>query len=126
MYQVIPAGEQQRSPGGTVTFEGEPHGSGVSFFLVSNEPGRGRTCTDIPIPKRGSSAAEGRGSLRTAKTSRRARRHRGRRPTNAAQVQEHGPGSARHHLHPRVASADPGGARVRFRSRIGQESPMEA
>jgi mannose-6-phosphate isomerase-like protein (cupin superfamily) len=41
MYQVIPAGEQQRSPGGTVTFEGEPHGSGVSFFLVNNEPGEG-------------------------------------------------------------------------------------
>jgi mannose-6-phosphate isomerase-like protein (cupin superfamily) len=41
MYQVIPAGEQQRSPRGTVTFEGEPHGSGVSFFLVNNEPGEG-------------------------------------------------------------------------------------
>jgi mannose-6-phosphate isomerase-like protein (cupin superfamily) len=41
MYQVIRAGEQQRSPGGTVTFEGEPHGSGVSFFLVNNEPGEG-------------------------------------------------------------------------------------
>ena len=41
MYQVIPAGEQQRSHGGTVTFEGEPHGSGVSFFLVNNEPGTG-------------------------------------------------------------------------------------
>jgi mannose-6-phosphate isomerase-like protein (cupin superfamily) len=41
MYQVIPAGEQQRSPSGTVTFEGEPHGSGVSFFLVNNEPGKG-------------------------------------------------------------------------------------
>lgn len=41
MYQVIPAGEQQRSPRGTVTFEGEPNGSGVSFFLVNNEPGEG-------------------------------------------------------------------------------------
>lgn len=41
MYQVIPEGEQQRSPGGTVTFEGESHGSGVSFFLVINEPGQG-------------------------------------------------------------------------------------
>jgi mannose-6-phosphate isomerase-like protein (cupin superfamily) len=38
MYQVIPAGEQQRSP---ATFEGESHGSGVSFFLVNNEPGQG-------------------------------------------------------------------------------------
>jgi len=41
MYQVIPAGDQQRSPGGTLTFEGEDHGSGVSFFLVNNEPGEG-------------------------------------------------------------------------------------
>src|ERR671910_128908 len=41
MYQVIRASDQQRSPGGTLTFEGEPHGSGVSFFLVDNEPGEG-------------------------------------------------------------------------------------
>jgi quercetin dioxygenase-like cupin family protein len=41
MYQVIRAGEQQRSTGGTLTFEGEPYGSGVSFFLVDNEPGEG-------------------------------------------------------------------------------------
>jgi mannose-6-phosphate isomerase-like protein (cupin superfamily) len=41
MYRVIRSGELQPSPGGTVTFEGEPHGSGVSFFLVNNEPGAG-------------------------------------------------------------------------------------
>jgi len=41
MYSVIRADEQQRSPGGTVTFEGEPHGSGVSMFLVQNDPGEG-------------------------------------------------------------------------------------
>jgi mannose-6-phosphate isomerase-like protein (cupin superfamily) len=41
MYRVVRAGEQQRSPGGTVTFEGEPLGSEVSFFLVNNEPGEG-------------------------------------------------------------------------------------
>jgi mannose-6-phosphate isomerase-like protein (cupin superfamily) len=41
MYQVIPAADQQRSPGGTLTFEGEAHGSGVSFFLVDNQPGEG-------------------------------------------------------------------------------------
>jgi mannose-6-phosphate isomerase-like protein (cupin superfamily) len=41
MYQVLRAGEQQRSPGGTLTFEGEAHGSGVSFFLVNNQPGEG-------------------------------------------------------------------------------------
>jgi mannose-6-phosphate isomerase-like protein (cupin superfamily) len=31
----------QPSAGGTVTFEGEPYGSGVSFFLVNNRPGAG-------------------------------------------------------------------------------------
>ena len=41
MYKVIRADEVQRSPGGTVTFEGEPYGSGVSFFHVNNEPGQG-------------------------------------------------------------------------------------
>jgi hypothetical protein len=38
MHNVIRAGELTPSPGGTVTFEGEPYGSGVSFFLVDNEP----------------------------------------------------------------------------------------
>jgi mannose-6-phosphate isomerase-like protein (cupin superfamily) len=41
MHNVIRAGELAPSPGGTVTFEGEPYGSGVSFFLVNNEPGKG-------------------------------------------------------------------------------------
>jgi mannose-6-phosphate isomerase-like protein (cupin superfamily) len=41
MYRVIPAGELQPSPGGTITFEGEPYGSGVSLFLVNNAPGAG-------------------------------------------------------------------------------------
>ena len=41
MYRVIRSGELQPSPGGAVTFEGEPFGSGVSFFLVNNEPGAG-------------------------------------------------------------------------------------
>jgi mannose-6-phosphate isomerase-like protein (cupin superfamily) len=41
MYKLIRSGELQPSPGGTVTFEGEPHGSGISFFLVNNEPGAG-------------------------------------------------------------------------------------
>ena len=41
MYQVIRAGEIQPSRTGTITFEGEPYGSGVSFFLVNNEPGGG-------------------------------------------------------------------------------------
>src|SRR5262249_2679696 len=41
MFEVLRASEQERSPGGTLTFEGETHGSGVSFFLVHSEPGAG-------------------------------------------------------------------------------------
>jgi mannose-6-phosphate isomerase-like protein (cupin superfamily) len=38
---VIRSGELRPSPGGTITFEGETYESGVSFFLVNNEPGAG-------------------------------------------------------------------------------------
>jgi mannose-6-phosphate isomerase-like protein (cupin superfamily) len=41
MHRVIRAGELPPSSGGTVRFEGEAYGSGVSFFLVNNEPGAG-------------------------------------------------------------------------------------
>ena len=41
MHKVIREGEIGRTPGGTLAFEGEEHGSGVSFFLVYNEPGAG-------------------------------------------------------------------------------------
>ena len=41
MHKILRAGELRPSPGGTITFEGEPHGSGVSFFLVNNQPGAG-------------------------------------------------------------------------------------
>jgi len=41
MYSVIRSGDLQPSPGGTITFEGEAHGSGVSFYLGSREPGTG-------------------------------------------------------------------------------------
>ena len=41
MHKVIRAGELPPSPGGTVTFEGGPFGSAVSFFLVNNKPGAG-------------------------------------------------------------------------------------
>jgi mannose-6-phosphate isomerase-like protein (cupin superfamily) len=41
MNRVVRYGELKPSPGGTVTFEGDPYGSGVSFFLVDNEPGAG-------------------------------------------------------------------------------------
>ena len=41
MHRVIRRGELSPSPGGTITFEGEPYESGVSFFLVNNRPGAG-------------------------------------------------------------------------------------
>ena len=41
MYSIIRSGELQPSPGGTIKFEGEPYGGGVSFFLVNNRPGEG-------------------------------------------------------------------------------------
>jgi mannose-6-phosphate isomerase-like protein (cupin superfamily) len=41
MHRVIRSGELPPSPSGTVTFEGDSYGSGVSFFLVNNEPGAG-------------------------------------------------------------------------------------
>jgi mannose-6-phosphate isomerase-like protein (cupin superfamily) len=51
MHTVIRAGELEPSPGGTVTFEGEPYGSGVSFFLVNNEPGAGPGLHRHPYPE---------------------------------------------------------------------------
>ena len=41
MHKVIRSRELVPSPNGTITFEGEDHGSGVSFFLVNNSPGEG-------------------------------------------------------------------------------------
>ncbi len=41
MHTLIRAGEIPPTPDGTVKFEGEPYGSGVSFFLVNSEPGAG-------------------------------------------------------------------------------------
>jgi mannose-6-phosphate isomerase-like protein (cupin superfamily) len=41
MHKVLRSGELAPSPGGTITFEGEGHGSGVSFFLVNSRPGEG-------------------------------------------------------------------------------------
>lgn len=48
MYSVIRAGELEPSPRGTITFEGEPHGSGVSLFLVDSQPGAGPDLHDHP------------------------------------------------------------------------------
>lgn len=41
MYKLIPSGELQPSPGGTIRFEGQDFSSQVSFFLVNNVPGAG-------------------------------------------------------------------------------------
>jgi mannose-6-phosphate isomerase-like protein (cupin superfamily) len=41
VHRILRATEQQRSPRGTLTFEGETYASGVSFFLVNNQPGEG-------------------------------------------------------------------------------------
>lgn len=51
MYRVIRSGEIKPSPGGTVEFEGEPYGSGVSFFHVNNEPGSGPDLHKHPYPE---------------------------------------------------------------------------
>ena len=40
-HSVIRTGELAPTPGGTIRFEGEPYGSGVSFFLVNSTPGTG-------------------------------------------------------------------------------------
>jgi mannose-6-phosphate isomerase-like protein (cupin superfamily) len=41
MHTLIRSGEIPRSAGGTLTFQGEPYGAQVSFFLVNNQPGTG-------------------------------------------------------------------------------------
>jgi mannose-6-phosphate isomerase-like protein (cupin superfamily) len=41
VYHVIRSGELKPNVRGTVTFEGDGYGSGVSFFLVNNKPGAG-------------------------------------------------------------------------------------
>jgi mannose-6-phosphate isomerase-like protein (cupin superfamily) len=51
LYRVIPAGEIQPSLGGTITFEGEPYGSGVSCFLIDNDPGQGPGLHRHPYPE---------------------------------------------------------------------------
>ena len=41
MHSVLRADEQRRAPNRTLRFEGDGYGSGVSLFLVDNEPGEG-------------------------------------------------------------------------------------
>lgn len=41
MFTVLRTQDLMATGSRTATFEGEPHGSGVSFFLVDNDPGQG-------------------------------------------------------------------------------------
>jgi mannose-6-phosphate isomerase-like protein (cupin superfamily) len=50
-YRVIRSGELEPSPTGTVTFEGKLYGSGVSLFLIENEPGLGPDLHKHPYPE---------------------------------------------------------------------------
>lgn len=41
MFRLIRSSELPPDAGGTVQFEGEPYGSGISFFVVNAKPGMG-------------------------------------------------------------------------------------
>ncbi len=41
MHSVVKASDLRMEPGRTARFEGQGHGSGVSFFLVDIDPGEG-------------------------------------------------------------------------------------
>ncbi|MEZ4702777.1 MAG: cupin domain-containing protein [Rhodothermales bacterium] len=51
MPTVIRSNALVPSPGGTILFEGGPHGANVSFFLVDNEPGAGPALHVHPYPE---------------------------------------------------------------------------
>lgn len=51
MYKVIQSVDFELRPGGTVKFEGAPHGSGASFFHVKNNPGAGSRLHVHPYPE---------------------------------------------------------------------------
>lgn len=50
-YHVIHPAEPRPGQSRTVRFEGEPYGSGVSFFLIDNEPGQGPGLHVHPYPE---------------------------------------------------------------------------
>lgn len=51
-YRIIRSGELERSPRGTVAFEGEPYGSEVSLFLIDYvDPGEGPDLHKHPYPE---------------------------------------------------------------------------
>lgn len=49
--KVLRSHEINRSPGGTIAFEGDTLGSGVSFFAVNNAPGEGPELHTHPYPE---------------------------------------------------------------------------
>jgi mannose-6-phosphate isomerase-like protein (cupin superfamily) len=52
LYRILRSEEQQRSSRGTITFEGEPYGSGVSMFLIDyQEVGDGPLLHKHPYPE---------------------------------------------------------------------------
>ena len=51
MYKLMQEKDFELRPGGTVRFEGAPHGSGASFFHVRSEPGKGSSLHKHPYPE---------------------------------------------------------------------------
>ena len=51
MVRIRRSVDLELRPGGTVRFEGEPHGSEVSFFHVKNAPGAGAARHVHPYPE---------------------------------------------------------------------------
>ncbi|MGH2788394.1 MAG: cupin domain-containing protein [Actinomycetota bacterium] len=51
-YRILRSGELERSPLGTVAFEGKPYGSDVSLFLIDYlQPGDGPDLHKHPYPE---------------------------------------------------------------------------
>jgi quercetin dioxygenase-like cupin family protein len=51
MTTIVRSQDLELRPGGTVRFEGGPHGSLASFFHVKNEPGKGASLHRHPYPE---------------------------------------------------------------------------
>ena len=51
MVRIMRSVDLELRPGGTVRFEGEPHGSALSFFHVKNAPGAGAARHVHPYPE---------------------------------------------------------------------------